>query len=74
MNYTGNELLDWIIAIGGNLFIVIAVIRGLHYWGSEKYGALAGFLIAGVFVACFIWLNDATISFLKFVATKILGA
>ncbi len=72
-NYTGNELLDWVITIAGNMYIAIALLRSLHYWGSEKYGSLALFLSTGSIVACCIWLNEQTINFLKFVGSKLLG-
>lgn len=73
-NYTGNELLDWLITIAGNIYLAIAIIKTGQFWGSEKYGSLALFLGTGIIVGCFIWLNEQTISFLTFVGSKLLGA
>ena len=56
---------DWVLLIGGNVFIIILVVRGLAHYAKKEWGELIGFLGASIVVASFVYFPTQTIDFIK---------
>ena len=70
---TGNELADWIIAIVGNVFLVILIIRLVGAWMKDQWGQVIGILVGGIIVAAAIYMPDQFKSFLTGLWKLIMG-
>lgn len=68
MTYTGQEILDWVIAIVGNLFLIVLVVKALQYFAKAEWGEFIGLLIAGVLLGSFIWMPEQTTAFFRYIA------
>lgn len=63
--FTGNEALNWFLAIAGNFFIGLVVYRGLGHYARDEKGALLGHLAVGILIAGFIYFPKETITIFK---------
>ncbi len=70
---TGDAFKDWIIAIMGNIFIVILVVRSVGYYLRKEWGELVGHLIVAVVVAAIVYFPDSFVTFLKGLWTLFTG-
>lgn len=65
MNFTGAGIKDWALAIIGNLFIVILVVRAVSHYAKAEWGALMTSVAAAIVLVGFIYFPDQVISILK---------
>ena len=61
---TGSEIANWIIAIVGNIFIVVVVVRLLQGWMKDEWGKIVSVLAGAVLVGACIYFPDQFKSFL----------
>lgn len=69
----GASIKDWVLAIAGNVFIILFVIRALGDYARKDYGGLLSNVAVAAIIACFVYLTDGTINVLKTLARMILG-
>lgn len=70
---TGTEFKDWVLAIAGNIFIVILVIRALGHWAKREWGDIIVHIIAAVLIGSFIYATDETLKVIKAIGHVIFG-
>lgn len=61
---TGSEVMDWILAILGNLFLAFLAIRIIAAWMKDEWGKGIGILVGGLLVAAIIYLPEQFKNFL----------
>ena len=71
---TGADLKIWILAIAGNLFVVVLVVRGLGAFFKRDYGEMVTLFLSGVLLAGLIWFPDDAVSLLKAIWGKAVGS
>jgi hypothetical protein len=71
---TGADLKTWILAIAGNVFVALLVIRGLGAFLKRDYGEMATLFVAGVLLAGLIWFPDGAVALMKAIWQKVVGA
>lgn len=62
---TGDAFKDWVIAILGNIFIVVMVVRSVGHYTKREWGELVGNLAFAVVVAAIVYFPNQFISLLK---------
>lgn len=65
MDFTGSGIKEWVLAIVGNLFIVVLVVRMVSHYAKAEWGALMTSLAAAIVLVGFIYFPDDVISILK---------
>lgn len=65
LDVTGDQFTGWILAILGNIFIVILVIRCFGDWIRKDWGALVGDLVMGIIIAALVYFPTQFIGLLK---------
>jgi hypothetical protein len=70
----GAQLKDWILAIAGNIFIVILVVRAVGYYAKKEWGELVTHVLMAVIIAGFVYFTDGTIVVLKQIWNLLSGA
>lgn len=62
---TGDAFKDWVIAILGNVFIIVMVVRAVGHYTKREWGELIGNLVMAVVVAAMVYFPDQFINILK---------
>lgn len=62
---TGDAFKDWVIAIIGNVFMIILVVRSVGYYMKREWGELIGHLLVAVVVASIVYFPDQFIGLLQ---------
>ena len=71
---TGADLKTWVLAIAGNLFVAVLVVRGLGAFLKRDYGEMITLFAAGVLLAGLIWFPDGAVDLLKALWSKVVGS
>lgn len=62
---TGDAFKDWVIAILGNIFIIIMAVRMVGHYTKREWGELIGNVIMAVIVAAIVYMPDQFIGLLR---------
>lgn len=62
---TGDAFKDWVIAILGNVFMIVLVVRSVGYYMKREWGELIGHLVIAVIVAAIVYFPDQFIGLLQ---------
>ena len=71
--YDGADIKDWVLLIGGNIFIIIMVIRSISCYAKKEWGDLVTNLVVAAVIAWIVYSNDSFIEFLKWIFGKLSG-
>lgn len=71
---SGDKIKAVILGLCGTALIIIMAVRALGYFANEKYGKLAGMVVAAVVVGIFVYAPDTGISIIKSIGTTFTGA
>lgn len=74
MSYTGQPIADWVLAVAGNIFIIILVYNALQFFAQKAWGAMIALFAGAIVVGAFVWANGPTITFLKWIIGQFFGA
>ena len=69
-DFTGAGVKGWILAIVGNLFIVLLVVRAVSHYARQEWGQLLTSLAFAIVLVGMIYFPDQVISILKTVWSK----
>lgn len=61
----GSDLKDWVLALAGNAFIILFIVRSVGSYAKKEWGELVVNILAGVLIAGFVYFTDGTITVLK---------
>lgn len=64
-DFTGAGIQKWVLAIVGNIFIIILVVRSVSYYAKAAWGELATNLAAAVVLVGMVYFPNDVISILK---------
>jgi hypothetical protein len=70
----GADFKDWVLALAGNIFIVLFIVRSVGAYAKKEWSELTVNILAGVLIAGFVYFTDGTIDVLKQIWTLITGA
>ncbi|WP_190024896.1 hypothetical protein [Streptomyces hiroshimensis] len=70
----GDELKSWVIAVAGNIFLIVLAVRAIGHYAKREWGELLAHFIAGVVVAGFVYASDSTKGMLTAIWTKVAGS
>lgn len=62
-----------VLALAGNVFIIIFVIRAVGAYAKREWGELVTNILAAILIAGFIYFNDSTINILKWIWGQVTG-
>lgn len=71
---TGADLKNWILIVGGNVFIAILAVRAIGYFIKDDWGKMITLVVGAVFVGACVWAPDAVQGFLTGVWGKVSGS
>lgn len=69
----GASIKDWVLALAGNIFIAIFVVRTIGAFGKKEWGELIINVLAAVLIAGLVYSNEATINLIKNVWNTFIG-
>ncbi|MEU7107465.1 TcpD family membrane protein [Streptomyces sp. NPDC046215] len=70
----GAELKTWVIAVAGNIFLIVLAVRAIGHYAKREWGELLAHFIAGVVVAGFVYSPDSAKNMLTAIWAKVAGA
>lgn len=62
---TGADFKDYVLFVGGNVFVAILVVRSIMHYAKKEWGALFGHIAAGVVVFGVIYANNVFLGILR---------
>ncbi|MEO3976775.1 hypothetical protein [Streptomyces sp. CAU 1734] len=65
-----NELVSWILAIVGSLFVAVLAVRAFGHWMKKEWGALITHIVGGAVVAVMIFTPQQAVTILRFIGGK----
>lgn len=74
LSYTGEPIKDYVIAVVGNIFIIVLVYNALQYYAQKAWGQMIALIAASIVLGSFVWANEATITFFKWIINQFFGA
>ncbi|MCF3100083.1 hypothetical protein [Streptomyces roseoverticillatus] len=69
----GDELKTWVIAVAGNIFLIVLAVRAIGHYAKREWGELLAHFMAGVVVAGFVYASDSTKGMLTAIWNKVAG-
>ncbi|MET9413366.1 hypothetical protein ABZY03_04100 [Streptomyces klenkii] len=70
----GDELKTWVIAVAGNIFLIVLAVRAIGHYAKREWGELLAHFIAGVVVAGFVYASDSAKGMLTAIWNKVAGS
>lgn len=64
---------DWLLAIGGNLAIIIFFFRAIGAWLDRQTSSMIGNTVMFVIVIAFVYFNSQMLDFVKEIAKRVFG-
>lgn len=66
--YTGSDIVDWALALAGNVLIVLLAVGTVSAIAKSEWGKMIGLLAGAVIAALFVYFPDTGVSLLKAIA------
>lgn len=64
-NYTGQGILDWVLAIAGNALIGVLAIFAVLYIARSEWGKVIGLIAGAIIAGLFVWFPDSGVSLIQ---------
>lgn len=69
----GASIKDAVLALAGNIFIILFIVRTIGAFGKKEWGELIINILAGVLIAGLVYSNETTITLLRNIWNTFLG-
>lgn len=63
--FTGDVFTNWLLAILGNVFLLILVYRAVGHYARNEKGELLGHVALGILVAGFVYMPTQVVGIFK---------
>lgn len=64
-DYTGTAIVDWILALAGNVIIAVLAVGFVSALAKSEWGKMVGLFAGAVIATLFVWFPDTGVGLLK---------